>query len=134
MAQPNRSKPGSKDKHLASINFPNDLLEYLDDLAKELDVNRSSLVCTILKDFQQSGKTIRIEIVVQKSTGAVAKIDRISDKRINQTLAKRKELVDRNDKIVEMHKDGLLVKDIAKLVDLHETTVYNIIRRLSDVK
>lgn len=63
MSQVGRAKTGNKDRHLASINFPNDLLKYLDEMAEELDMNRSSLVVCILKDFQKSGKTIRVEII-----------------------------------------------------------------------
>ena len=62
MTQPNRAKPGSTEKHLASINFPKDLLAYLDALSEELEINRSSLVCLILKEFQESGRTIKMVI------------------------------------------------------------------------
>lgn len=63
MTQPGKAKSGAKGRHLASINFPEELLTYIDNLAEELDMNRSSLVCLILKDFQKSGKTFRLEVV-----------------------------------------------------------------------
>ena len=66
MTQPGRARSKSKHgegKHLASINFPLDMLEFLDKLGEELDMNRSSLVVCILKDFQNSGKTIQVQIV-----------------------------------------------------------------------
>lgn len=58
-----RSKSGNGKKHLASINFPAELLTYLDGLAMELDMNRSSLVCLILQDFKDAGRAIKIQVI-----------------------------------------------------------------------
>lgn len=63
MSQPNRPKAGSKGRHLASINFTDEMLEFLDNLAEEAGLNRSSLVCMIVSDFMKSGKTVRLEVV-----------------------------------------------------------------------
>ena len=63
MTQPKRAKNGSKGRHLASINFTDELLAFVDDLADELDMNRSSLVCAIVEDFKNSGKTFKIQVV-----------------------------------------------------------------------
>lgn len=63
MKQPNRAKAGSKGRHLASINFTEELLEFVDTLAEEIDMNRSSLVCAIIEDFKKSGKTFKVEVV-----------------------------------------------------------------------
>jgi hypothetical protein len=65
MSQNNRAKPnkhGPPTKQLASINFPKELITYLDAMAEECGINRSSLVCLIIQDFKDSGKKIRFVV------------------------------------------------------------------------
>lgn len=66
MTHSNRAKNGAKGRHLASVNFTSELMEFLDTLSDELDMNRSSLVCLIVDDFKKSGKKIKVQVVIEE--------------------------------------------------------------------
>lgn len=51
-----------KGKHLASINFTPELLEWLDRQASELDISRSALVCFLLNDYKNSDKNVKMVV------------------------------------------------------------------------
>lgn len=48
-----------KGTHLASINFTQELLDWLDEMAPQLGMSRSALVCHILKFYKDSNKRPR---------------------------------------------------------------------------
>ncbi len=59
-----RKAPIDASHQLASINFPKDLVDYLDNMSSELNISRSYLVCIVLEEFRKSGKKIHLEIRV----------------------------------------------------------------------
>jgi len=58
----NRRAPISKGKHLASVNFTKELIEWLDQIQQETGMNRSSIVCLMLQDYKNSGRTISVSV------------------------------------------------------------------------
>ena len=49
-------------KRLASVNFTEDLLTWLDAMAEDAEMSRSAVVCAILNDYKESDKKIRVVV------------------------------------------------------------------------
>jgi metal-responsive CopG/Arc/MetJ family transcriptional regulator len=48
------------DRRLASINLPNELWDFLDEIADKVIVSRSKVVELIIRDYKESDREIKI--------------------------------------------------------------------------
>ena len=69
MAKQGTRRPSTKERNaevnrrLTSVNFPNDILEYIDRIADDVDMSRSAVICVILRAYMESNKTLKFVMV-----------------------------------------------------------------------
>jgi DNA-binding NarL/FixJ family response regulator len=131
------------------MNTNQETIKKAEDLSRfdEFEIGGQRVIVVAANPNKRNGIVVTLGVLKAKKKSQNM-MTLILPKKIQMTVTTMKENVEseptylkdeaprevRNKRILEMHKDGLSNKDIAKLVGLHETTVYSIIRRLSDVK
>lgn len=127
--QPSRkpSKHGAGG-HQTSVNFPKEMITWLDEMTEKVGINRSALVCLIVEDFMLSGKTIRLVVDHMGLPMSIDELVEASAEAISEQDQKKLDRLERNNQIMQMRLDGLSNREIATLKGIPYSTVYNVLR------